>query len=721
MQMNKILKYLITSIFITTLLVITFFRPLFEVNKATNAVLTITATNEKSDLSWDTEARISQIVVNGQKISPYDITLSDNWKIYDGYLLASYKNEGPSTIKISLNELKTLDIEFVRQVGSGFVNIQIGDVNKTIDLYSTEDWNRYTWHYETKGVFKPFSNINMLIFCFFIVYVSLVIIINTVVKDIKLKGHRRIFAISRCLALIQWLISFYTDKLAFKYYNDSLNLFQNLNRNHKIILYKSIYLILLIISWYYISKLYIGIRDKNNETRSFIKYFLIYWITMIVFLIITWPGVWRWDEFAILENIVNLDLNAWQHYITSLFYIFGFMFIPCPVGLVFTQITIISIIVGYIISKFAKMYSYNKWINLLYIPFFLFPVIDQNLFPLRLSLYSYIELLFFCKIIFLYNDIEQIEGKNILLLACISGLLSVWRSESIFFMIFSPLIFILLFYRKTGLRSKISYAILVIIFTIIFLVPHKYIMKNYGGNSYSITAYIEPLHDLVKCEYIKYPNSDLLRSVDKVIDINKLLKFESGELAFWGGAVRENFNQSDLNELEKDFVKLIIKYPREFLSERTKTFLIASGFVSDRSNQICDSANLFDITSDPKYFSFRENFKLNKPTNKTLRKNTISLMEGRNFEDYSKTTIYYPIIYNLFIPIIALSIGLIVGIFKRRILSICIIIPLLCQFTIVFLAAPGVYFMYYFPLYLIGYFFVTLFILKKISEKKEKM
>lgn len=717
MQMNKILKYLITSIFIAILLVITFFRPLFEVNKATNAVLTITATNEKSDLSWDTEARISQIVVNGQKISPYDITLSDNWKIYDGYLLASYKNQGPSTIKISLNELKTLDIEFIRQVGSGFVNIQIGDVNKTIDLYSAEEWNKYTWHYENEKVFKPFFNIKVLVFCLVFTCISLFIIIMAI-NQIRLKGNKRIFGIARSIALIQWLVSFYTDKFIFKYYNENLGLLENLMANHKIIFYKSMYLILLIIVWNYISKLYIKIKEKDIEARTFIKYFLPYWIIMIIFLAITWPGVWRWDEFTILDNSLGLGVYAWQHYLTSIIYTISLMIIPLPAGIVLVQITIISVIIGYVVSKFSMMIKIDKLTYLLYVPFILFPVIDQNLYPLRISIYSYLELLFWCKIAFLYYDIEEASKKNILFMAFISALLISWRSEGIILIIFLPISFCILFYKKYRNNEKILYIVVTILASIILITPQNYFMGSSDKTRYSITAYVESLDDLIKVEKKLNPDSNLLKSMEKAIYVNKFLEYESGEVAFWSGGVKENVNEENAQELKKDYFNLVIKYPKEFFSERIRTFIRSCGLNSSGSNQLWNSSELFDSNSNSTYRLFREDFKYNKPVNKNIRKYLINILEGRSIKDYNKTTILYPIMYNLIIPITLILINFIVGIFKRKVLSICISCCMLCQFLTIFLAAPGSYFMYYFPHYLVGYFGAVLFMILKLGNEK---
>ncbi len=717
MQINKILKYLIISIFITILLVITFFRPLFEVNTAENAVLTITATNQKSDLSWDTEARISQIIVNGQKISPYDITLSGNWKIYDNYLLASYKNQGSSTIKIPLNELKTLDIEFIRQVGSGFVNIQIGDVNKTLDLYSTEEWNRYTWHYETEKVFKPFSNVKMLLFCLISTYISLCIIIMAI-NETRLKGNKRIFNIGRSLALIQWLMSFYTDKFIFKYYNENLSFLQNLGSNHKIIFYKSIYLVLLIIVWNYISKLYIKIKEKDSEARAFIKYFLPYWIIMIVFLAITWPGVWRWDEFTILNNSLGLGVYAWQHYLTSIIYTISLMIIPLPAGIVLIQITIISVIVGYIISKFSIMIKTDKLVYLLYIPFILFPVIDQNLYPLRISLYSYIELLFWCKIAFLYYDIEEASKQNILFLTFISALLVSWRSEGIILIIFLPISFYILFYKRYKNNEKILYILVTILVSIIFIAPQEYFMGSSNQARYSITAYVESLDDLIKVEKKINPNSDLLKSMENAIYVNKFLECDSGEVAFWSGGVKENLTEENAKELKKDYLTLVIKYPKEFFSERIRTFIRSCGLNPDESNQLWNSAELFDSNSNNTYRLFRENYKYNTPANKNIRKYLINVLEGRSIKEYNKTTLLYPIMYNLIIPITLILISFIAGIFKRKILNVCISSCMLCQFIAILLAAPGSYFMYYFPHYLMGYFGAVLLMILKSSNKK---
>ncbi len=544
---------------------------------------------------------------------------------------------------------------------------------------------------------------------------------RSIVRDLtsRIKKNNKMSILSGILAILHWTISFYTDKFVFKYYDENISLLENLSRNHKIVIYKILFLILLLIIWNFIIKGIIKIKNKDDKLIKFLKYFIPYWIIMIVFLLVTWPGIWRWDEFTILNSSVTLNVFAWQHYLTSVLYIFSLMIIPIPGGILFIQVTIISGIIGYIISKFSEIMRKDKSMYLLYVPFLLFPVIDFNLYSLRLSLYSYLELLFFSKIIFLYYSIEKDTVCNILILSIISALLVTWRSEGIILIIILPAVLYILFHKKYKIYTKLFYITATIVIISIFTVQQNYFIGKSDGIRYSVTAYVEQLDGLIKVEKKTNPESELLKSMDKFIDVNKFCESESGESAFWNGGIRDNFNKEDLEELKKCFISLTIKYPEDFFKERVRTFLITSALYPNKSNQILNSSEVFDdpVINDS-YRVFRENYKFNFPINKDVRKYAINLLEGRNINDYYKTTILYLVMYNLIIPIVAIVIGFAISLFKRKILDVCIGIPILCQLGVMFLAAPGKYFMYYFPYYLIGYFFIAIVIINKFNIGK---
>ena len=99
-----------------------------------------------------------------------------------------------------------------------------------------------------------------------------------------------------------------------------------------------------------------------------------------------------------------------------------------------------------------------------------------------------------------------------------------------------------------------------------------------------------------------------------------------------------------------------------------------------------------------------------------IRRMFYKIIEGKTNngiynELYKKTN-------NLLIPIIAIICAFIYSIYKRKITNSLITGSLICNGLIVFLTAPGGYFMYYFSLYLLGWFFIVYFLYKKLANKR---
>ena len=75
-----------------------------------------------------------------------------------------------------------------------------------------------------------------------------------------------------------------------------------------------------------------------------------YFLLMLVLLLLTWPGIWRMDEFGILTSAVQLFPHFWQNYITSVFYIYALMLFPFPAGVILVQIICISLIIARLVT-----------------------------------------------------------------------------------------------------------------------------------------------------------------------------------------------------------------------------------------------------------------------------------------------------------------------------------------------------------------------------------
>ena len=106
----------------------------------------------------------------------------------------------------------------------------------------------------------------------------------------------------------------------------------------------------------------------TKADKRFVRYALIYFGVNMALLCLTWPGIWRMDEFGILNSAVLLLPVFWQNYLTSLFYVFSLMLIPVPSGVIVVQCAINSLVVGYLVKILVD--KFGKWGLLSFIPFF---------------------------------------------------------------------------------------------------------------------------------------------------------------------------------------------------------------------------------------------------------------------------------------------------------------------------------------------------------------
>jgi len=243
------------------------------------------------------------------------------------------------------------------------------------------------------------------------------------------------------IALVHWVITFFTDHLVFEYVQWDFS--NSVNAIKTIMTYgaKLVFLALLIFIWQYV--FYIIKNTMKKKDKVFLYTSLSYFCVNLVLVLLTWPGIWRMDEFGILNSAKILIPVFWQNYLTSLFYVFSMMIIPMPTGVIIVQCLIISLVVGYIISFMVKKCGKIGYLS--FIPFVFLPVLDSNLYPMRMSLYAFLELLLIVLVYETYsnvlkkpsNELTKESAKSFDLVPWVKiGLLGAvvtsWRTEEIY-------------------------------------------------------------------------------------------------------------------------------------------------------------------------------------------------------------------------------------------------------------------------------------------------
>lgn len=524
---------------------------------------------------------------------------------------------------------------------------------------------------------------------------------------IILKNKIKLNKVALIIAVIHWMISFASDKLVFTY---NLFDFTNMTSIAKALLAwgaKLAFLILLMIIWQFVAYFIMEFRNGNNNIKKYLHDTLLYLGVMLLFFIILYPGLWRMDEFGMLKNAVNILPSFWQGYLTSVFYIFGLMLIPTPAGIVIIQIGVISLIVGYIIYKCSNIIN-NKWlVYVMYIPFLLFPVIDSNFYPMRMSVYAFLELLFAFELFSIKYEKREIKMKNIWILASLAGVLVCWRTESIYYIVLAPITFIVLFYKETSKKTKITFVIATVVIASALTSVQLLGNKIESGKDYEITSVVLPITPLVS-KATENGEAQIIATIDKVLDIDILIngykEGKTGIAIYWSKPelVKTGYTSEEYSNFKSAYYELIMKYPGVFLQERFVTFIGSTGILE------C-TEKLFAEDAKDNYVDFRETYHYN--TEPILRSETIKLLE---FTDNVKV---HNIIYSFIPQMIILIVACFVLLIKKKWGYFLICANVCAKIPLIFLTAPSRLFMYYYSIYLIGAVLIAMMIVFIIDMK----
>lgn len=515
------------------------------------------------------------------------------------------------------------------------------------------------------------------------------------------------------IAIIHWIISFFTDLNIFKINIFNISAIEDII---KLILVKSVSLVIYVFLWKFLFSFFKRIKNKDKKAKDNLKIFLIYFSINFIILMLTWPGIWRWDEFNILNHVSNYKLEFWQHYLTSIMYLLSYMLIPIPSGVIICQIAVVSGIVAYILSNFKRIFNDSKWTYLLFVPFLLLPVLDHNMYPLRLTIYSYIELLLVCQLIFI-KKLEKNSKKDFIVLSIILILLSAWRSEGILFIILIPILYIFMFKDEIKeLKTRIMYTIFTVTLAIMLIIPQQYEYKIKYSNKYDVTSYVNQLYVVTKLESEVNPNSEQLKTIEKVINFEELYKYSKGIEGHNSDKIyKKTATLEDYKNMKIAYRELLKKYPLDVLKERISVFLKTSGFVPDSNIHVENTRNIYTRRANYSLLFFRTIYDSTKPLNLELRNNVINFLECYDGEH---TNFAFHIFYNVVPSMVIVTILIIVCLIKKNWALFFTFGVIIAKAFAIILTAPDCFFMYYLPIYQVGSFMLWLTIVQFIYNRR---
>lgn len=462
------------------------------------------------------------------------------------------------------------------------------------------------------------------------------------------------------------------------------------------------------------------IIKKEEHFLSYFKYFVPYFGIMAVFFVLTWPGIFKGDEFYVIRAALSFDMSPAQSGLTSIFYISCLLFFPSMATITGVQLLIICSILAYIMKNLNDLY-HSKWIYVTYIPCLLLPVIDGNLFTLRATLVGWLFAFLLFKLFFVYQAYVRSESKlsltDISVFALVGGLVCAWRTEFIYLVPLLPLTFI--FLKVCNFKRAVLLLCALAVSFGLFQTPNK--IASNGSNKYPISLVLNPLANLFTEEHLAGPQvyEDIL-TINELVDVQLLRKSASVRniSQYWN--IPDVLPDEQLNRFMEASLRIILYNPQAFLKYRVQTFAYTNGFYESRINH--PGGEMVSGILNLEYYG--EDYKtkfiaVNPLLSQSLREKTIEFLACRDYEqDASKTGTALLIFYNCVPTLVLLLICMIAAVFLRKKAFVCMGILCLIQVAFIFLTAPAMFFMYYFCFYLCGYLLCGLFVLDMLGRSK---
>lgn len=491
------------------------------------------------------------------------------------------------------------------------------------------------------------------------------------------------------LATVHICVTFISDKNIFTFPNSGEE--RILVANVDYVLCKCISFFILYL-FYYGLYLLIMRKEEGKALKEVLLAAAPYFIVVATVLAIKLPGGYLTnDENSIYANAISLTHDTWFYYLTTYYYIIALMLLPFKYGPIMVKAIIQLLTVGYVVYR-SKKYFGSRLGMWSYVIFFLYPIIAYIASAHRLPIYFLVYLMLFTKLI--YDGLEKVmlNKTDAFIIILTTAILTQWRTEGIYLLVIIPLLCFLTYSNLRNKKAALIFIVLSLLVQYLVSIPQNgFTAKDLDAAAndrmkpfyaYTITNMYRNGLDLEKnaqdlAIVDKYLSLETIKAINEYyVDINYedvLILYKDGFIG-----VREEASVEDFINYSDALKRIFINNPGVFLKTRWGAF--------------CYAALPYHITFDGMGI-------------KQLISFGISIVKT--------------VLYNLFIPALVILVLAVYSLVKRKWFSLFVAGGLCAHWFIVFVLAPASYFKYYFPVYIMGYFYVLITVLFVWSKRKK--
>lgn len=483
--------------------------------------------------------------------------------------------------------------------------------------------------------------------------------------------------------LIITLISLATDHLNFDFTSFELL---------RYIKIKIIYAIVLIILGQLIAMLF-SLAKKDKEILASIRISGICTIFLLICLIITYPGIWGWDNMEMLKGASELTLGGWHGIYMEYFFVFSLMLCPFPAGIVIIQILLVSIVIG---REFYLLYTVIDNKKLAYISLITL-VLPENLFwalsPYRITVFGSLVGLAVLEFVLM----KKVYKGSILYYIILYSFIWALRGEGYILLLFIPVVAFTIL-KLGGLKKGLLYLLISMVMVLIVKTPVN------SNRAYLTMSLMNPMEIMVKYDLTSDDINRDLQAIDKVFDVqimknsNSTVYAVNGPESAWSTkGFLDNIYCSDeqWNDMLKAYANVIFFNPQLFAKLRWKTMW---GSMTSFRGNIAEIGQL--VNSEAGQFMF-DSFWLSSPISENIRQSFGGLL-GCLGKICGTSVIPVCIIIAIFI------LGIITKKTELWIPSMILILMIGC----VFLTEPASNSSYFYSIYNSAYILIIYFIIE---------
>jgi hypothetical protein len=365
------------------------------------------------------------------------------------------------------------------------------------------------------------------------------------------------------------------------------------------------------------------------------------------------------------------------------------MLIPHFYGPIFLKLIIELMVVGYVVYRVGRYYD-KRFGYGAYLLFLMYPVLAYTTSAHRLPIYFLVYL--YLIVLMLFDMLEEIPANagKITWIVFLSAVLTQWRTEGIYFAVISVILMLIAYPALRHRKNVIALIAGSLLCQYLVSVPQN----GFAASELSAKAddrmkpfYAYTVTNMFRNGLDREKNSEDIAIIDRYLSVEKIdaindyygdINYEDVLILYTDGfvGVREEASVEDFFNYADACKRLFINNIDILLKTRWGAF--------------CYAALPYHITYTG--MGLRELISFGISVVKTVS-------------------------YNLFIPVAIIIFLCIYALIKRKWFTFFLSGGLIMHFAIVFVLAPASYFKYYFPIYIIAWFYVMLGIMQAIYDR----